>query len=71
MTNSMQPGHPQPGDVPTENLRTDHMRRHETDHDIPWSLPIVVRRSKTAIARHVDVLEATSRAGVACLGDPR
>lgn len=71
MTDSMQPGHPQPEDVPTENLRTDHMRRHETDHDIPWSLPIVVRRSKTAIARHIDVLEATSRAVVTFLDDPR
>ncbi|MGC3022946.1 peptidyl-tRNA hydrolase [Brevibacterium sp. FAM 24630] len=50
---------------------TEHMRRHETDHDIPWSLPIVVRRSKTAIARHIDVLEATARAVVTFLDDPR
>ena len=50
---------------------TEHMRRHETDHEIPWSLPIVVRRSKTAIARHIDVLEATSRAVVTFLDDPR
>ncbi|WP_432789552.1 hypothetical protein QYM46_14700 [Brevibacterium sp. K11IcPPYGO002] len=50
---------------------TEHMRRHETDHEVPWSLPIVVRRSKTAIARHIDVLEATARAVVAFLDDPR
>ncbi|WP_343207022.1 peptidyl-tRNA hydrolase [Brevibacterium oceani] len=54
-----------------EHLRTEHMRRHETDHEVPWSLPIVVRRSKTAIARHIDVLEATSRAVVTFLDDPR
>lgn len=47
------------------------MRRHEYDHEIPWSLPIVVRRSKTNIARHIDVLEATARAVVAFLDDPR
>ncbi|MGO2862550.1 MAG: peptidyl-tRNA hydrolase, partial [Brevibacterium sp.] len=50
---------------------TEHMRRHETDHEVPWSLPIVVRRSKTAIARHIDVLEATARAVVTFLDDPR
>lgn len=71
MTDSTQPGPSQPDDAPTENLRTEHMRRHETDHDIPWSLPIVVRRSKTAIARHIDVLEATARAVVTFLDDPR
>ena len=27
---------------------TEQMRRHEADHDVPWSLPIVVRKSKTA-----------------------
>lgn len=71
MTDSTHPGPSQPDDAPTESLRTDHMRRHETDHDIPWSLPIVVRRSKTAIARHIDVLEATARAVVTFLDDPR
>ncbi|KAB1946431.1 peptidyl-tRNA hydrolase [Brevibacterium linens] len=50
---------------------TEHMRRHETDHEVPWSLPVVVRRSKTAIARHIDVLEATARAVVVFLDDPR
>ena len=65
MTDSTQPGPSQPDDAPTENLRTEHMRRHETDHDIPWSLPIVVRRSKTAIARHIDVLEATASTTIA------
>lgn len=50
---------------------TQQMRRHEFDHEIPWSLPIVVRRSKTRIARHIDVLEATARAVVAFLDDPR
>ena len=50
---------------------TEHMRRHEYDHEIPWSLPIVVRRSKTNIARHIDVVEATARAVVAFLDDPR
>ncbi|WP_346659581.1 peptidyl-tRNA hydrolase [Brevibacterium permense] len=71
MTDSTEPGPSQPDDAPTENPRTEHMRRHETDHDIPWSLPIVVRRSKTAIARHIDVLEATARAVVTFLDDPR
>lgn len=50
---------------------TENMRRHEYDHEIPWSLPIVVRRSKTHIARHIDVVEATARAVVAFLDDPR
>ncbi|SMX89650.1 peptidyl-tRNA hydrolase [Brevibacterium antiquum] len=50
---------------------TVHMRRHEYDHEVPWSLPIVVRRSKTNIARHIDVLEATARAVVTFLDDPR
>ena len=50
---------------------TEHMRRHESDHEIPWSLPIVVRRSKTNMARHIDVLEATARAVVTFLDDPR
>lgn len=50
---------------------TEQMRRHEFDHEIPWSLPIVVRRSKTNIARHIDVLEATARAVVTFLDDPR
>ena len=50
---------------------TEQMRRHEFDHQIPWSLPIVVRRSKTNIARHIDVLEATARAVVTFLDDPR
>lgn len=49
----------------------EHMRRHEYDHEIPWSLPIVVRRSKTNIARRIDVLEAVARAVVAFLDDPR
>ena len=47
------------------------MRRHESDHDIPWALPMVVRRSKTDIARHVDVLEAAAEAVVTFLDDPR
>lgn len=50
---------------------TEQMRRHEDDHEIPWSLPIVVRRSKTNMARHIDVLEATARAVVTFLDDPR
>ena len=50
---------------------TEQMRRHEYDHEKPWSLPIVVRRSKTNIARHIDVLEAVARAVVAFLDDPR
>ncbi len=50
---------------------TEQMRRHEADHDVPWSLPIVVRKSKTALARHIDVLEATARAVVTFLDDPR
>lgn len=50
---------------------TQQMRRHEFDHEIPWSLPIVVRRSKTNIARHIDVIEATARAVVTFLDDPR
>ncbi|NNV09376.1 peptidyl-tRNA hydrolase, partial [Geobacillus sp. MMMUD3] len=29
-----------------EQTRIEQMRRHETDHDVPWSLPIVVRKSK-------------------------
>ena len=41
---------------------SEQMRPHEIDHVIPKSLPIVVRRSTTAIARHVSVLEATARA---------
>ena len=47
------------------------MRRHESDHDVPWALPMVVRRSKTAIARHIDVLEAAAEAVVTFLDDPR
>nr|WP_113902834.1 MULTISPECIES: peptidyl-tRNA hydrolase [Brevibacterium] len=47
------------------------MRRHEHDHEIPWSLPIVVRRSKAHPSRHIDVLEATARAVVTFLDDPR
>ncbi len=50
---------------------TEQMRRHEYDHDIPWSLPIVVRRSKARLSRHIDVLEATARAVVTFLDDPR
>lgn len=50
---------------------TEQMRRHESDHEIPWSLPIVVRRSKANIARHIDVLEAAARAVVTFLDDPR
>ena len=50
---------------------TQQMRRHKFDHEIPWSLPIVVRRSKTNIARHIDVIEATARAVVTFLDDPR
>lgn len=49
----------------------EHMRRHESDHDVPWSLPIVVRRSRTAPARHIDVIEAAARAVVVFLDDPR
>lgn len=54
-----------------EQTRIEQMRRHETDHDVPWSLPIVVRKSKTGLARHIDVLEATARAVVTFLDDPR
>lgn len=52
-------------------IMAEQMRRHEFDHEIPWSLPIVVRRSKTNIARHIDVIEATARAVVTFLDDPR
>ncbi len=54
-----------------EQTRIEQMRRHETDHDVPWSPPIVVRKSKTGLARHIDVLEATARAVVTFLDDPR
>ena len=50
---------------------TAHMRRHELDHEVPWALPIVVRRSKTNIARHQDVVEAVAEAVVTFLDDPR
>lgn len=55
----------------SEQTRIEQMRRHETDHEVPWSLPIVVRRSKSAPARHIDVLESTARAVVTFLDDPR
>src|SRR5699024_2604344 len=58
------------GSGSTEHL-PEHMRRNESDHEIPWSLPIVVRRSKTNMARHIDVLEASARAVVTFLDDPR
>lgn len=47
------------------------MRRHESDHDAPWSLPIVLKRSKSAPARHIDALEVVSGAVVTFLDDPR
>lgn len=47
------------------------MRRHELDHEVPWALPIVVRRSKTDIARHQDVVETIAEAVVTFLDDPR
>ena len=50
---------------------TAHMRRHELDHEVPWALPIVVRRSKTDIARHQDVVETVAEAVVTFLDDPR
>ncbi|WP_209323603.1 peptidyl-tRNA hydrolase [Brevibacterium renqingii] len=50
---------------------SEQMRRHESDHEVPWSLPIVVRRSKSKIARHIDVLEAAATAVVMFLDDPR
>ena len=55
----------------SEQTRSEQMRRHETDHEVPWSLPIVVRKSKTGLSRHIDVLEATARAVVTFLDDPR
>src|SRR5699024_7738149 len=58
------------GSSRSEHL-TEHMRRHESDHESPWSPPIVVRRSKANMARHIDVLEATARAVVTSLADPR
>ena len=50
---------------------SEQMRRHESDHEVPWSLPIVLRRSKSKIARHIDVLEAAATAVVMFLDDPR
>lgn len=50
---------------------TAHMRRHELDHEVPWALPIVVRRSKTDIARHQDVVETVAEAVVTFLDDSR
>lgn len=50
---------------------TEQMRRHEYDHEMPWSLPIVVRRNKAHIARHIDVVETVAQGVVALLDDPR
>lgn len=55
----------------SEQTRIEQMRRHEADHEVPWSLPIVVRKSKTGLSRHIDVLEAAARAVVTFLDDPR
>ena len=58
-------------DAPASLPDAAHMRRHELDHEVPWALPIVVRRSKTDIARHQDVVEAVAEAVVTFLDDPR
>lgn len=59
------------GAVDIDGPAVARMRRHEKDHDVPWALPIVVRRSKTDIARHVDVLETVAEAVATFLDDPR
>ena len=58
-------------DAPASLPDAAHMRRHELDHEVPWALPIMVRRSKTDIARHQDVVEAVAEAVVTFLDDPR
>ena len=57
--------------IDEEHPAVAQMRRHELDHDVPWALPIVVRRSKTDIARHQDVVETVAEAVVTFLDDPR
>lgn len=47
------------------------MRRHESDHEIPWAMPIVVLRDKHRPANEVDVCEAAATAVVRMLDDPR
>lgn len=61
----------QGGAVDSDGPAVMRMRRHERDHDVPWALPIVVRRSKADIARHVDVLETVAEAVATFLDDPR
>ena len=67
----MSEAHAEPGTAGSAGPDVSRMRRHESDHDVPWALPMVVRRSKTHIARHVDVLEAAAEAVVTFLDDPR
>lgn len=50
---------------------SERLRRMEADHEMPWSMPIVVRRSKKAIARHIDVVEAVAMGVATFLDDPR
>ena len=57
--------------IDEEHPAVAQMRRHELDHDVPWALPIVVRRSKTDIAAHQDVVAAVAEAVVTFLDDPR
>lgn len=57
--------------IDDEHPAVAQMRRHELDHDVPWALPIVVRRSKTDIAAHQDVVAAVAEAVVTFLDDPR
>lgn len=57
--------------IDEEHPAVAQMRRHELDHDVPWALPIVVRRSKTDIAAHQDVVAAVAEAVVTFLDDSR
>lgn len=68
------PADPQAAASQSAAAQTAHpreLRRHALDHEVPWALPLVVRRSKTHIAREVDVLEAAAEAVVRLLDDPR
>ena len=67
----MSEGDAESGTAGSAGPDVSRMRRHESDHEIPWALPMVVRRSKTHVARHVDVLEAAAEAVVTFLDDPR
>lgn len=47
------------------------MRRHESDHEVPWAMPLVVLRDKSALASETDVCELAAGAVVRLLDDPR